>query len=64
MPETIETRKSDHLVIAAKESVQRPALSTFDSVRFEPYAIPDLNMDEISCDSDFHGYRLSLPIII
>jgi len=64
MSETIETRKSDHLVIAAKESVQRPALSTFDSVRFEPYAIPDLNMDEISCASDFLGYRLSLPIII
>lgn len=64
MPETIETRKSDHLVIAAKESVQRPALSTFDSVRFEPYAIPDLNMDEISCDSDFLGYQLSLPIVI
>jgi isopentenyl-diphosphate delta-isomerase len=64
MSEKIETRKSDHLVIAAKESVQRPALSTFDSVRFEPYAMPDLNMDEISCASDFLGYRLSLPIII
>ena len=39
MPEAIETRKLDHLVIAAKESVQRPALCTFDSVRFEPYAL-------------------------
>ena len=64
MPEAIETRKLDHLVIAAKESVQRPALSRFDSVRFEPYALPDLNMDDISCSCDFLGYSLSLPLII
>ena len=60
----IETRKTDHIDLALKSEHQSQADSSFDRIRFEHNALPELALSEINLDSEFLNYKLAAPLMI
>jgi isopentenyl-diphosphate delta-isomerase len=62
VPETFESRKSDHILASMDPSVQSGG-SGFDAYEFVHEALPDLNFDEVSIGSRiFHGTRFETEL--
>jgi isopentenyl-diphosphate delta-isomerase len=60
----ITDRKREHLAIAGLLDVQMTVSNGLEAIRFEPMALPELNLDEIDTSVEFLGKRLSLPLMI
>jgi isopentenyl-diphosphate Delta-isomerase len=60
----ITDRKREHLAIAGLPDVQMTVLNGLEAIRFEPMALPELNLDEIDTSVQFLGKTLSLPLMI
>ena len=60
----ITHRKIDHIELALKSEHQTQALSTFDAVRFEHNALPELALSEIDISTHFLSQKITAPIMI
>ena len=60
----ITDRKRDHLALAGLPDVQMTLSNGLDAVRFEPVALPELDLDAIDTSSTFLGKTLALPLMI
>lgn len=61
----IAKRKSEHLSICQKEDVEsRDRYTGFSDFYFIPEALPDLNWDDISLETDFLKHRFKAPLLI
>ncbi len=60
----ITNRKADHIELALKPEHQGNALSSFDSVRFEHNALPELSLTEIDVSTLFLDQEIAAPIMI
>ena len=64
MNETISERKKQHLLIAAMDEVQMAQSTGLELIRFEPRALPELNLHDINTGCTFLGKALSQPLMI
>ncbi|WP_421383164.1 type 2 isopentenyl-diphosphate Delta-isomerase [Bacillus salacetis] len=65
MDKSIEQRKSEHIQIALKEKVTGESISTgFESLRFIHNALPEIDFDEISIETNFLGFECKTPFLI
>jgi len=60
----ITDRKHEHLAIAGSPEVQMTVSNGLEAIRFEPIALPELDLDEIDTSVRFLGKTLSLPLMI
>lgn len=60
----ITDRKHEHLAIAGLPEVQMTVSNGLEAIRFEPMALPELDLDEIDTSVKFLGKPLSLPLMI
>lgn len=60
----ITDRKREHLAIAGSPDVQMTVSNGLEAIRFEPMALPELNLDEIDTSVTFLGKTLSMPLMI
>lgn len=60
----IGKRKKDHIELALKSEHQTKAESSFDSIRFEHNALPELSLSEINLSCEFLGQDLASPFMI
>ena len=60
----ITDRKRDHLALAGLPDVQMTRSNGLDAIRFEPVALPELDLDAIDTSSTFLGKTLALPLMI
>ena len=60
----ITGRKRDHLALAGSPDVQMTLSNGLDAIRFEPLALPELDLDAIDTSSTFLGKTLALPLMI
>jgi isopentenyl-diphosphate delta-isomerase len=60
-----ENRKADHIRINLERNVQFPRLTTgLDDFSFLHQALPELNLNEISTQTEFLGKSVSAPLLI
>lgn len=59
-----EKRKQDHIKWSLDESVQTRNLSDLDDIELIHEALPEMNFDEISTESSFHNYKLTVPFFV
>ncbi len=59
----IERRKEDHIRISLKEEVEVEG-NYWEMIRFMHKAAPEIDMDDISLETEFLGHNLSAPFII
>lgn len=59
----IENRKEDHINICLEEDVTA-GYDYWDMIRFFHRAAPEIDMDEISVESEFLGKKISAPVVI
>ncbi len=65
MTEEIHKRKSEHIEIVLKEKVTGTGMTTgFESVRFIHNALPELDFNEISLETEFMGRPVKTPFLI
>ena len=58
-------RKSDHLRICLEKDVRPASPGTgLERYRFAHQALPEVDLDQISTDTEFLGQRLRAPILI
>ena len=58
-------RKADHIRINLEEDVAAKGVTSgFEDYRFVPRALPEIDLDEVSLETDLFGYRLQAPILI
>ncbi|RAP37827.1 type 2 isopentenyl-diphosphate Delta-isomerase [Legionella quinlivanii] len=62
--EQFEKRKQDHIKLALMPENQTNNLSSFDNLHFEHEALPDLDFDEISIESNRFGVKVKSPFLI
>lgn len=60
----IQTRKSAHVRICAREDVTNGSMAGFEHVRLVHNALPEVDFDKIDTSCTFLGKKLSAPIII
>ena len=60
----ISKRKKDHIELALKPDHQTQADSSFDSIRFEHNALPEISLSDISLDCQFLNQDLAAPLMI
>lgn len=60
----IINRKADHIELALKSEHQSHGLSTFDSIRFEHNALPEVAVTDIDISSHFLGQSITAPFLI
>lgn len=60
----IINRKADHIELALKSDHQSRAVSTFDNVRFEHNALPEVAVTDIDISSLFLDQSISAPFMI
>jgi len=60
----IKKRKVDHIELALKFEHQGQSNSTFDSVRFEHNALPEVALSEININGGFLDKEISAPFMI
>lgn len=60
----ITDRKHEHLALAGSADVQMTVSNGLEAIRFEPMAMPELDLDEIDTSVRFLGKTLSLPLMI
>ncbi len=60
----ITDRKNEHLALAGSADVQMTVSNGLEAIRFEPIALPELDLDEIDTSVRFLGKILSLPLMI
>jgi isopentenyl-diphosphate delta-isomerase len=59
------SRKSDHIRINLEEEVNaRGVTSGFERYRFLPKALPEIDLAQVSLETDLFGYRLGAPLFI
>lgn len=59
-----EKRKGEHVDIVMNRDVETRISNGFDRVRFEHYALPELDYSRISLSSTFLGHKLKAPLMI
>lgn len=58
-------RKREHIELCTSDNVRFTAKTTgFERYSFVHNALPELNFDEISADTDFLGKKLQMPLLI
>lgn len=57
-------RKMEHIEICLRENVQFSKPAGFDDVEFVHCAVPEVNLDEVSPETELFGKKLRAPIII
>src|SRR5918911_1290849 len=60
----ISERKLQHLRLSLEASVQSTRSAGFERFSFQHRALPELDFDEVSTESDFLGKRLQLPFLV
>ncbi|MDB2649568.1 type 2 isopentenyl-diphosphate Delta-isomerase [Porticoccaceae bacterium] len=60
----IGKRKQDHIELALKSEHQSKADSSFDTVRFEHNALPEISLSDISLGCKFLNQDLAAPLMI
>lgn len=60
----ISNRKKDHIELALKSEHQSKADSSFDTVRFEHNALPEISLSDISLGCKFLNQDLAAPLMI
>ena len=60
----IGKRKQDHIELALKSEHQSKADSSFDTVRFEHNALPEISLSDISLNCEFLNQNLAAPLMI
>lgn len=60
----ISDRKKDHVDLTVTEGTQYNASSGFNRFRFIHNALPEVNFDEVSTDSNLLGRTFSIPVFI
>jgi len=64
-PASILRRKDEHLDLAlTQQGGATAAASPFDAIRFEPCALPELNLEAVSTTSSFLGRTLPAPFLV
>ncbi|MEM3186287.1 MAG: type 2 isopentenyl-diphosphate Delta-isomerase [Conexivisphaerales archaeon] len=62
---TISDRKRDHLEICIKEDVNsRKQTTLLEDVHLIHNALPELNLEDVSVETEIFGHELSLPLFI
>ena len=65
LTDSIQQRKSEHITISLNEKVTGDSISTgFDSLSFIHNALPEIDFDEISIETEFLGHLCSTPFLI
>lgn len=60
-----EERKQDHIRICLKEDVQARSIKTgFEDITLVHKALPEINLNQVSTETEFFGHRLAAPLII
>ena len=62
-PAVERDRKAEHITLALEPGMQL-GRSFFDDYRFEPEALPEIDLDEIDTTVEFLGRRLAGPLLI
>ena len=58
-------RKADHINICLEENVQARKITTcFEDIHFIHRALPEINREEISLETEVFGHKFSAPIIV
>lgn len=60
----ITERKREHLAVAAMPQVQMTVSNGLDAVRFEPLALPEIDLASIDTSVSFLGKPLAFPLLI
>ena len=60
----IGKRKQDHIELALKSEHQSKADSSFDSIRFEHNALPEISLSDINLSCQFLNQNLAAPLMI
>jgi isopentenyl-diphosphate delta-isomerase len=60
----ISDRKREHLAIAGSPEVQMTMSNGLEAIRFEPVALPELDLDQIDTSVTFLGKTMSQPLMI
>jgi isopentenyl-diphosphate delta-isomerase len=61
---SISDRKTEHLALAQRLDVQMSTTNGLEAIRFEPMALPELNLESIDTATQFLGKKLSFPLLI
>ena len=64
METEIENRKAEHLEVAQLASSQSLGVRLWNQVRFEPIALPELDLSKIDSSVEFLGRMISCPLLI
>ena len=59
----IGKRKQDHIELALKSEHQSKADSSFDGIRFEHNALPEISLSDINLSCEFLNHELAAPLI-
>jgi len=59
-----EKRKGEHVDIVLNQPVETHVSNGFDKIRFEHYALPELDYDAISLKTTFLGHFLQAPLMV
>ncbi len=60
----IEKRKQRHIRLSLEENVQADIGTGFEDVRLVHRALPEIDLDEVSTETELFGRRMSAPLII
>jgi isopentenyl-diphosphate delta-isomerase len=60
----IEKRKLRHIEISLNKNVNTDIPNGFNDIRLIHRAIPEIDLDEVNCETTFYGKKLSAPLII
>lgn len=62
---SISIRKSEHIKIASEQNVRfRNKTTGFEEYDFIHNALPEMNFDEVSTETEFLGKKLSFPLMV
>ena len=60
----IQTRKGDHLELAAMPDVDRSTRGIWQDVHLQHEALPELDLEDVDLSVTFLGHRLAAPLLI
>ena len=64
MSDAFEDRKKSHLDLALKKSSQSLQPTGFERIRLRHEALPELDFEEISCQTSWRGHSLKAPFFV
>ncbi len=64
MSHLLNSRKQDHLRILADDPQTDRRKSYFDEIRLKHRALPQINLSDVCCETEFMGKQLSFPLLI